>query len=66
MDIDIRAKSLEKAVKILKEWHNMTYRTYYRLNDTDIYRFIDCVELEQEQKDINYVKANKKFLISNN
>jgi len=64
MDIDIRANSLEEAIKILKKDYNMRMWSYYRLADTNIYRFRDCVELERKPKDIDYKKAEK--YLSNN
>jgi hypothetical protein len=63
MTIDIRSSSLQKAEKRLKELYNMTYKSYYKIPDTNIYRFLDCEKLPV--KEIDYKRAEKKFLVLN-
>jgi len=63
MIIDIRATSLEQAIKKLEK--SYTFESYYRLPDTNIYRFADCKVLPIEPKEIDYKRAEKKFLVFN-
>jgi ribosomal protein L1 len=63
--IDIRANSLQQAIIYLKKRYNKRMWSYYKIADTNIYRFIDCVELDIKQNDIDYKKAENKFNSNN-
>lgn len=63
MTIDIRAKRLEQAIKKLEKQYS--FDSYYKIPDTNIYRFSWCIAKEIEPKQINYKRAEKKFLVFN-
>lgn len=62
MTIEIRASSFATANKKLEQKYNKRWISYYRIADTNIYRFTAYEDLPT--KEINYKKAEKKFLNS--
>lgn len=63
MTIDIRAKSYTTAVKRLEKDHNKKWISFYRIPDTNIYRFTDYEDLPA--KELDYKRVEKKFLVFN-
>ena len=61
-DIMIKAQSFQEAIQLLSKRFHKTWIPI-RIGESSVFRFVDIKNIEPIQRDINYIKVQKKIWV---